>query len=867
MLNRKRIFAIVLFVLIGLFVYTFANPAEDLEPLDNDTNVEDVDKNTNEQTEEDVIQLPDPNINILPQVVAINYGVLRTAVDNGNVVVNLETEDEDLNNLLEQLETATNSGQQLITNQINDQNLVNNGATTINQLLAQINALLTGNLNEAIKAGNDLLDEYPEELNLNPNLIGLLEDLSDAIEEAGELQTPTAQQMLDAANEILDMIVEIEDFQADLDIINAMKLKLVSSNTVWTNQDITLTAEIDIENEDLIGDVTIVSGETCDFEENATFSRSFENLVMEAINNRERIVSENDNYTACVTFKNGEERSSEPYRVENIDKKAPIISLTGGNINVEINTDFIEPGVTITDNSGEIITPTFKIYYSITGADGTWTDAPNNVIDTTKLGSYNIWYKAKDLAGNFATPLRRTVTVSDTIKPIVNLIGGDMVVEVNTPFTNPGVTITDNSNEELSPILTVYYSRTGADSTWTAAPNNMVDTSKLGKYAIWTGAKDSSGNIAESKRRYVTVSDTIKPIVNLIGGDMVVEVNTPFTNPGVTITDNSSEELSPILTVYYSRTGADSTWAAAPKNMVDTSKLGKYAIWTGAKDSSGNIAESKRRYVTVSDTIKPIVQLIEGDMVVEINTPFTNPGVTITDNSNEELSPILTVYYSRTGADSTWTGAPNNMVDTTKLGKYAIWTGAKDSSGNMAEEQRRYVTVSDTVKPIVNLIGGDIVVEVNTPFTNPGVIITDNSNEELLPIITINYSRTGADGTWVAAPNNMVDTSKLGKYAIWTGTKDSSGNIAETKRRYVTVNDTTAPKITGFSVNWNYETVEADKTKTYQDTAEVYTSDNSNGIVTVERLGCNVEMGIPGDYKCQYKTTDESGNVAYNDRF
>ncbi|MGE5456587.1 MAG: hypothetical protein ACM3O4_05770, partial [Ignavibacteriales bacterium] len=48
---------------------------------------------------------------------------------------------------------------------------------------------------------------------------------------------------------------------------------------------------------------------------------------------------------------------------------------------------------------------------------------------------------------------------------------------------------------------------------------------------------------------------------------------------------------------------------------------------------------------------------------------------------------------------------------------------------------------------------------------------------------------------------------------------------------------------------------------------EVYTSDNSNGIVTVERLGCNVEMGIPGDYKCQYKTTDESGNIAYNDRF
>jgi len=333
MLNKKRIFAIVLFVLIGLFVYTFANPAEDLEPLDNKNNTEDVDKNKDDDKKEAVIQLPDEeDNNPVPLIVnAANYDVLRTAVETGNLVLDIEAEDEGLNNLLDQLETATNNGQQLITNQINDQNLVNNGANTINDLLTRISALLAGNLEEAIEEGNRILNYYAEISNLNSNLQDLLDDLDDAIEGANDLENPNLQQLLQETTEILEIIIEIEEFQADLDIINLMSLRLVPNINDWTNQDVTLTAEYDIENPDLIEGITIVRGSTCGPEEPLPqFSRVFENLVMTAVNTKEITVSENDDYTACVTFLNGELRSA-TYTVENIDKDKPTLKLDTEN--------------------------------------------------------------------------------------------------------------------------------------------------------------------------------------------------------------------------------------------------------------------------------------------------------------------------------------------------------------------------------------------------------------------------------------------------------------------------------------------------------------------------------------------------------
>ncbi len=647
-----------------------------------------------------------------------------------------------------------------------------------------------------------------------------------------------------------------------------------------------------------------------------------------------------------------------------VDTKKPIVTLNGGDMNVEINTIFTDPGVIVTDNSGEVLTANLTVYYSPTGADSTWVGALGNEVRTNILGHYAVWYGAEDSSHNVADSVRRYVTIVDTKKPVVTLIGGNMTVEINTIFTDPGVIITDNSGEVLTSNLTVYYSPTGADGTWVGALGNEVRTNVLGQYNVWYGAEDSSHNVADSVRRTVTISDTKKPIINLVGGNMTVEVNTTFTDPGVIITDNSGEVLTANLTVYYSPTGADGTWVGALGNEVRTNVLGQYNVWYGAEDSSHNVADSVRRTVTVSDTTKPIitkkvasdvyyevgsilpsiadlviaidnydgnitdhvyilanpnmnrigtylvefyvldssgnrgytplrvhvidtkkpvVTLIGGNMTVEINTIFTDPGVIITDNSGEVLTANLTVYYSPTGADGTWVGALGNEVRTNVLGQYNVWYGAEDSSHNVADSVRRTVTISDTKKPIINLVGGNMTVEVNTTFTDPGVIITDNSGEVLTANLTVYYSPTGADGTWVGALGNEVRTNVLGQYNVWYGAEDSSHNVADSVRRTVTVVDLIKPVITliggnielvigqtftdpGFTVSDNYAlltnadvVVNSDVNINAEGTYHVtYTVSDGFNTTTVTRTV------VVGPLITELSVSDPSGPTAYN---
>ena len=59
------------------------------------------------------------------------------------------------------------------------------------------------------------------------------------------------------------------------------------------------------------------------------------------------------------------------------------------------------------------------IYYSETGADGTWTTV--NEFTTEKEGWFNVWYGATDDSGKKADAVRRTVQVKDTKAPVIKI--------------------------------------------------------------------------------------------------------------------------------------------------------------------------------------------------------------------------------------------------------------------------------------------------------------------------------------------------------------------------------------------------------------------------------------------------------------
>jgi VCBS repeat-containing protein len=79
------------------------------------------------------------------------------------------------------------------------------------------------------------------------------------------------------------------------------------------------------------------------------------------------------------------------------DSNAPVIQLRGeANVNLVIDSPYVDPGATATDQEDGDITSRI---------------VATNPVNTTLLGTYTITYNVSDLAGNAAAPVTRTVNV------------------------------------------------------------------------------------------------------------------------------------------------------------------------------------------------------------------------------------------------------------------------------------------------------------------------------------------------------------------------------------------------------------------------------------------------------------------------
>lgn len=120
-------------------------------------------------------------------------------------------------------------------------------------------------------------------------------------------------------------------------------------------------------------------------------------------------------------------------------------------------------------------------------------------------------------------------------------------------------------------------------------------------------------------------------------------------------------------------------------------------------------------------------------------------GVTVTDDSGEEITPFIEGDY-----------------DTLVAGTYPITIVAVDSSGNRAEKVVN-VIVADTIAPRVN--GKDAEIELNSPALD---------EEGILALLEVDVVELN-DYTLEVIGN--VDTTVAGEYTITVKATDSSGNV------------------------------------------------------------------------------------------
>ena len=419
--------------------------------------------------------------------------------------------------------------------------------------------------------------------------------------------------------------------------------------------------------------------------------------------------------------------------VQVVDTTPPVITLTGSStVTLEVGSSYTDLGATALDNyDGDITTEIV-------------TDQTQ--VDITTLGNYTVTYNVDDSSGNSAVQVTRTVQVVDTTLPVITLTGSSTVtLEVGSSYTDLGATALDNYDGNIT--------------TEIVTDQTQVDITTLGNYTVTYNVDDSSGNSAVQVTRTVQVVDTTPPVITLTGSSTVtLEVGSSYTDLGATALDNYDGDIT--------------TEIVTDQTQVDITTLGNYTVTYNVDDSSGNSAVQVTRTVQVVDTTPPVITLTGSSTVtLEVGSSYTDLGATALDNYDGDI----TTEISLEGGSLT--------IDTCILGTYTIKYNVVDSSGNIADEVVRNITIfgldsdNDGIGDVCdNDDDGDGIDDVNQDCDNDGItnsLDNDNSNcsERILMERSYGFSPNG-DGindTWVIQdidlfPKNVVRVfSRSGK--------------------------------------------------------------------------------------------------------
>jgi hypothetical protein len=424
--------------------------------------------------------------------------------------------------------------------------------------------------------------------------------------------------------------------------------------------------------------------------------------------------------------------ATEVTRTVNVtDTTPPVITRLGTTpVDVQCGSTYTDAGATAADTCGGNLTASIVTV---------------NPVNTTVPGTYTITYNVIDASLNAAAQRTRTVNVIDTTAPVITRTGGSPVtVECGATYTDLGATALDACQGDL---------------TASIATVNPVNTAVIGTYTVTYNVSDTASNAATQRTRTVNVVDTTAPVITRLGTSPVtVECGTAYADAGATAMDACSGDL---------------TASIAITNPVNTAVAGTYTVRYNVSDVASNAATEVTRTVNVVDTTAPVItRLGTSPVTVACGATYTDAGATAADTCGGNLTAsIVTV----------------NPVNTAVPGTYTVTYNVSDAATNAATQVTRTVNVTDSVIPVITLLGDSIVtVNLNDSYTEAGATAADACYGDLTASIV-----QGGD---------TVDTATVGTYVITYDVSDGSANAAVQVTRTVNVVDTTAPYVTAVNV-------------------------------------------------------------------
>ncbi|MBT6462457.1 MAG: DUF5011 domain-containing protein, partial [Opitutae bacterium] len=492
------------------------------------------------------------------------------------------------------------------------------------------------------------------------------------------------------------------------------------------------------------------------------------------------------------------------------DTTAPVITLIGdASVTISAGDSYTDAGATASDD---------------TDGDISANITPDGAVIANTPGTYTLSYDVSDAAGNAATQVTRTVIVQDTTAPIITLNGeATITFTVGGTYSEPGASASDNVDGDISANIEI-----GGDT---------VNPNTAGTYTIAFNVSDAAGNAATQVNRSVVVeaatgeADTIVPVITLVGDNpLVLEVNSNYTNPGATATDNIDGVITDSITV-----GGDT---------VNSSVTGTYSITYNVSDAAGNAAVQVTRTVTVQDTIAPVITVIgDATVTITVGDVYTDAGATATDGNDGDISANITVGGDR--------------IDINAAGTYDITYNVSDAAGNAASTAHRSLVVQeptpvDTTAPVITVTGdATVTITVGDVYTDAGATASDDTDGD----ISVNISISG----------DTVDVNTAGTYNITYDVYDAAGNAATTAYRVVIIREAvpsaeTIPPVLTLAGD---ATVIISVGDSYID-AGATAIDEADGDISanITLSGDTVDVNTAGSYTLTYNVSDAAGNAA-----
>lgn len=311
----------------------------------------------------------------------------------------------------------------------------------------------------------------------------------------------------------------------------------------------------------------------------------------------------------------------------------PIINLNGASImNVEQNTNFTDPGVSSIQAKEEIdVSAVTKRYEYFDGVNTT----PVETLDTSKIGTYYIYYEVLDSNENKGLAIRIVnVYKTDTIPPTITLVGeASIILDYGADYTDQGAIAQDNIDGDLtSKIVTV----------------GEVNTQKEGTQIIKYLIIDSEGNTASAvrtvivKRKYADVTGSFVYNKELSDGTkQVYDINIQSSNTPLTYVIAANGEV-PGDDDYKTIEELESEGSAEDGRLV-MKRNGDYLIWI--KDSKGEVLK-KELSVYGIDISRPVCDISLSATTSDRELYFSNSelGYAVRKNIGKGIEKNIQIY-------------------------------------------------------------------------------------------------------------------------------------------------------------------------------------------------------------------------------